>query len=655
MPIGNLIAFLQYVMQILFAVMMAVFMFILVPRAVVSSARIQEVLRTEPSIGDPATPVAPPAGPGALEFDDVEFRYPGAQDPVLRGISFRVEPGQTTAVVGSTGSGKSTLINLIPRFYDVSEGRLAIDGIDVRELDRDDLWARIGLVPQKAFLFSGTIASNLRYGKADATDDELWDALRVAQAESFVRELAEGLDAPVTQGGTNLSGGQRQRLAIARALVKRPEIYVFDDSFSALDFKTDSLLRAALAREIEDATVIIVAQRVGTIMGADRIIVLDGGTDRRQRDARRADGDLRDLSRDRLLPAQHGGSGMTAGGAPGPGARLPRPMGGPFGGVGLAAREAQELPGHVRPPAQDAAARARPDPHRRSSFAIVSVSFAVVGPKILGNATDILFDGVVSQQIPAGLTQQQAVDALRAAGKTQQADMLASMTLTPGAGVDFTALRNTLLFVAVIYIFSSLFSWAQAYIMAGVSQRTVYRMRRDVDAKLSRLPLRYFDSHPRGDTLSRVTNDIDNIANSLQQTMTQLITAVCTIIGVLAIMFWISPLLAVISLLTVPLSIVVTIFVAKRSQVQFAAQWAQTGKLNGHVEEMHTGHAIVKAFGRQREAIDQFDEENEGLFQASYRAQFLSGHDPAGDAVHRQHQLRPDLRHRRASRWRTAR
>ena len=277
MPIGNLIAFLQYVMQILFAVMMAVFMFILVPRAVVSSARIQEVLRTEPSIGDPETPVAPPAGPGALEFDDVEFRYPGAQDPVLREISFRVEPGKTTAIVGSTGSGKSTLINLIPRFYDVSEGRLAIDGTDVRELDRDDLWARIGLVPQKAFLFSGTIASNLRYGKADATDDELWDALRVAQAESFVRELAEGLDAPVTQGGTNLSGGQRQRLAIARALVKRPEIYVFDDSFSALDFKTDSMLRAALAREIEDATVIIVAQRVGTIMGADRIIVLDGG------------------------------------------------------------------------------------------------------------------------------------------------------------------------------------------------------------------------------------------------------------------------------------------------------------------------------------------------------------------------------------------
>ena len=195
----------------------------------------------------------------------------------------------------------------------------------------------------------------------------------------------------------------------------------------------------------------------------------------------------------------------------------------------------------------------------------------------------------------------------------------------PGAGVDFTALRNTLLFVAVIYVLSSLFAWGQSYIMAGVTQRTVYRMRRDVDAKLSRLPLRYFDSHPRGDTLSRVTNDIDNIANSLQQTLTQLITALCTIIGVIAIMFWISPLLAVISLLTVPVSIAVTVMIAKRSSQHFAAQWAQTGTLNGHVEEMHTGHSIVKAFGRQQEAIDKFDTENEQLYQASYKAQFMSG------------------------------
>jgi ATP-binding cassette subfamily B protein len=278
MPIGNLIAFLQYVMQILMAVMMAVFMFVMVPRAVVSSGRIQEVLRTKPAIDDPEVSSPTPPASGRLAFEDVEFRYPGAQDPVLRNISLVIEPGATTAIVGSTGSGKSTLINLIPRFYDVTGGSLTIDGVDVRELRREDLWARIGLIPQKAFLFAGTIATNLRYGKADATDDELWDALRIAQAESFVRDLAEGLAAPVTQGGANLSGGQRQRLAIARALVKRPEIYVFDDSFSALDFKTDSQLRAALTREVVGATVVIVAQRVGTIMGADRIVVLDGGT-----------------------------------------------------------------------------------------------------------------------------------------------------------------------------------------------------------------------------------------------------------------------------------------------------------------------------------------------------------------------------------------
>ncbi len=278
MPIGNLIAFLQYTMQILMAVMMAVFMFVMVPRAVVSSGRIQEVLRTDPSIGDPDQPVPTAPAGGTLAFRAVEFRYPGAQDPVLRDISLVIEPGMTTAIVGSTGSGKTTLINLIPRFYDVTGGQLDIDGTDVRDLRRDDLWARIGLIPQKAFLFSGTIASNLRFGKADATDDELWTALRIAQAESFVRDLEGGLESPVTQGGTNLSGGQRQRIAIARALVKRPEIYVFDDSFSALDFKTDSLLRAALADEIADATVVIVAQRVGTIMGADRIVVLEGGT-----------------------------------------------------------------------------------------------------------------------------------------------------------------------------------------------------------------------------------------------------------------------------------------------------------------------------------------------------------------------------------------
>ncbi len=277
MPIGNLTAFLTYIMQILMSVMMATLMFAMVPRAAASGDRIQEVLDTKPSVCDPASPALPCEETGRVEFRDVEFRYPNAEDPVLRDISFACGPGEVTAIVGSTGSGKSTLINLIPRFFDVTGGQLLIDGVDARELTLEDLWSRIGFIPQRAFLFSGTVASNLRYGNEDATDEELWHALEIAQGSDFVREMPEQLAAPITQGGSNVSGGQRQRLAIARALVKRPKIYVFDDSFSALDFTTDSKLRAALKHETADATVIIVAQRVSTILHADRIVVMDGG------------------------------------------------------------------------------------------------------------------------------------------------------------------------------------------------------------------------------------------------------------------------------------------------------------------------------------------------------------------------------------------
>jgi len=277
MQIGDLTAFLAYVMQILFAVMMAVIMFVMVPRAAASAARIKEVLETEPSVKDPVSPRPFGEMRGFVEFREVEFRYPGAEDAVLRGVSFSALPGETTAIVGSTGSGKSTLINLVPRFYDVTAGSVTVDGIDVREMDRQELWSRIGFVPQKAFLFSGSVADNLRYGKEDASEAEMWHALEVAQGAQFVREMPDVLEAEISQGGTTVSGGQRQRLAIARALIKRPEVYVFDDSFSALDFKTDSRLRAALKSETRAATVLIVAQRVSTIMDADRIIVMDSG------------------------------------------------------------------------------------------------------------------------------------------------------------------------------------------------------------------------------------------------------------------------------------------------------------------------------------------------------------------------------------------
>ncbi|HET8896129.1 MAG TPA: ABC transporter ATP-binding protein, partial [Protaetiibacter sp.] len=266
-----------YLIQILMAVMMATFMAVLLPRATVSADRIGEVLDTEPSVVAPVSPIMEVASVGEVELRDATFAYPGAEAPVLHELSFRARPGKMTAIVGSTGAGKTTLVNLFPRLFDVTGGAVLVDGVDVRELDPELLWSRIGLVPQRPYLFSGSVASNLRYGNPDATDEELWAALEIAQARDFIEAMPEQLEAPIAQGGTNVSGGQRQRLAIARALVKRPEIYIFDDSFSALDTATDARLRQALAREVGDATMIVIAQRVSTILQADQIVVLDHG------------------------------------------------------------------------------------------------------------------------------------------------------------------------------------------------------------------------------------------------------------------------------------------------------------------------------------------------------------------------------------------
>ncbi|MFD3562326.1 MULTISPECIES: ABC transporter ATP-binding protein [unclassified Streptomyces] len=277
MQIGALTAFLAYLMQIVMSVMMATFMFMMVPRAEVCAERIQEVLATESSVVPPSAPVRELRDHGHLEIRDAGFRYPGAEEPVLKAIQVTAHPGETTAVIGSTGSGKSTLLGLVPRLFDATDGEVLVNGVDVRTIEPALLARTVGLVPQKPYLFAGTVATNLRYGNPDASDEELWHALEVAQAKDFVKKLENGLDSPISQGGTNVSGGQRQRLAIARTLVQRPEIYLFDDSFSALDYATDAALRAALGHETAEATVVIVAQRVSTIRDADRIVVLDEG------------------------------------------------------------------------------------------------------------------------------------------------------------------------------------------------------------------------------------------------------------------------------------------------------------------------------------------------------------------------------------------
>jgi len=277
MEIGSLTAFMAYLVQILMAVMMATFMSMMIPRASVSSDRIGEVLDTQSSVAEPVDPVTSLSPVSEVVFDKVDFHYPGAEVPVLDQVSFTAKPGRTTAIIGSTGAGKTTLVNLVPRLFDVTGGCLRVGGVDVRQVDLETLWSRIGLIPQRPYLFTGTVASNLRYGNPEATDEQLWEALRIAQAKDFVEKMADGLESPISQGGTNVSGGQRQRLAIARALVRRPQVFLFDDSFSALDLTTDARLRAALRPVTREATVIIVAQRVSTIIDADHIVVLDDG------------------------------------------------------------------------------------------------------------------------------------------------------------------------------------------------------------------------------------------------------------------------------------------------------------------------------------------------------------------------------------------
>ena len=462
--------------------------------------------------------------PGAvtLELRHAEFEFPGAEQPVLHDITFRVEAGQTLAIIGSTGSGKTTLLNLIPRLFDATNGQVLVDGVDVRELDQRLVERRIGLVPQKPFLFSGTVASNLRFGNPDATDDELWEALEVAQARDFVAAMPGELDAPIAQGGTNVSGGQRQRLAIARALVRKPAIYLFDDSFSALDLATDARLRAALVPVTTDAVTVIVAQRVSTIVQRRPDPRARGRAHRRARHPPRAARVLPDVPGDRGVPVRRrGGGGMTATDqrrerqrqleqrrrsasrtrSPPPASESAVSAGTRFG-VGMPVERSEDF-GNVDPPARCAACgRSASRVVAVLVLAVVSVTLTVIGPAD-----------------PRPRHQHHR----RGHPDPPPASTSPSCTACCSRRWSSTSCAGAL-------------SYTQSFMLAGVVQRSMRKLRCDVEDKLNRLPLRYVDRQPRGDLLSRVTNDIDNVAQSLQQTLSQMLTSTLTLIGVLIMM-----------------------------------------------------------------------------------------------------------------------
>ena len=646
MPIGNLTAFLQYLMQILFAVLMAVIMFVFVPRAAVSAGRIQEVLDTEP-LGprsgaarrhSPRTRHG--AAPSSSATSSSAIRAPRSRSSTTS--RSRPRPGETTAIVGSTGSGKSTLVNLIPRFYDATKGAVLVDGVDVRELDRSDLWRVLGVVPQKSFLFSGTVASNLRFGDQDATDEELWHALDIAQARDFVEEMEGGLEAPITQGGTNLSGGQRQRLAIARALVKKAEVYIFDDSFSALDFSTDARLRAALEREVGGATLIIVAQRVGTIMKADRIVVMDAGRIVGSGTHTELLGIQRDVPRDRLLAAvrrrgrrmsgRPGAGGPPAGGSPASGGRpaLGRRCGAARGGPGgmfggMPAEKSKDFRASFR----RLLFRLRPErPLIVLVFilAIVSVVVRDPRPEDPGQRHEPAVRGRLGKSLPAG--RDQGADRSPGCGPaatTRRRTCSRACTSCPARAS--TSARSAASSIVLIGFYVAELG---VQLAAGLHHGRGHpadrlpvapgrrREARPAAAQVLRQPPARRRPQPGHERHRQHRPDAPAEPDPAHH-------RAADVIGVLVMMLLISPILAVVSVLAVPLSIVVTVLIAGRSQKQFVAQWASTGTLNGHVEEMHTGHSIVKVFGRQQEAIETFDRENEKLYDASYRAQFISG------------------------------
>ena len=597
MHVGAMMASLQYAIQILFAVFMVTAVFVMLPRAAASAERINEVLDVVPDVNDPPQPTAAGATRGHVEFQDVTFQYPGAEEPALTGVSFTALPGEVTAVIGGTGSGKSTLAGLIPRFYDVAAGRVLVDGVDVREMRQEDLRDGIGFVPQKAVLFSGTIASNIRFGRDEATDEDMRHAATVAQAAEFIDRMPEGYASPVSQGGINLSGGQKQRLAIARALVApRRNLRVRRQLLGArLRHRRQAARRAEGRHRRRHGVHRLAAHRHRDERRPDRRAGRWPG--RRHRQARGTAADLRRLPRDRRIAGVARGGGVsgertsTRPSAPAAGMFGGRPM----SGLGMPVQKARDFKGTLR------RLTGYLEPHRPAlivvmAAGVIATLFSVIGPKMLGLATTRIFEGYLARTL----------------GRSN-------------AGIDFAYVGRILSTLLVLYVVSAAFQYLQQYLMSGVAQKTVYALRRAVEAKFSRLPLRFFDSKTHGEIMSRAVNDLDNISSTLQQNLTQLVTSVLTVVGIVIMMLTISWLLTIVVVLTLPLSVVVVSRLARRSQGYFVRQQKALGDLNGHVAEMYAGHTIVTAFGHEARAVATFDELNGKYYDGAWRAQFVTG------------------------------
>jgi ATP-binding cassette subfamily B multidrug efflux pump len=637
MQIGALTAFLSYVALMCISIILAMVMTLQKPKAEASSRRILEVLDTTTSVLPPMLATHPGSTTGHLDVRGAEFRHPGAEEPVLRGIDLIARPGETVAVVGSIGSGKSTLLNLILRQFDATAGSVLINGVDVRELDPKALHQSVASVPQQPYLFTGTVATNLRYGNLNATDEDLWHALEVAQARDFVERMPDRLNAKISQGGRNVSGGQRQRIAIARALVRQPEIYLFDDCFSALDNSTNAELRVALAHETSSATVVLVAERISTIQRADRIVVLDAG---RVVGTGTHDGHLRHIPGHRALSAKcAGGRLMTTASTTSPATTIEQTEGAE---PDLTENAAERAPEKAAGKAAEKAAEKALDPrgsgrrmlklllpHRlRVAMVLVlgtaGVALGSLGPINLGRATDLIFAGALSHDLSPGSTKAEVVARLRAEGRDTLADVFTTVDLVPGHGIDFDQVGRVLLLVVALYLAGSFFILAQERLAVTIVQDVAIDLRANVQDKLTRLPLSHFDHQPTGDLLSRVTNDVDNVQQTMHQALSQLFTSILSVVTVLALMFLISPPLALIVVVSLPIAGGVAVLILSRSQPRFREQWAATGTLSTHVEEMYTGHSLVEGFDQREEAERAFDEHNEALFASSTKAQFLA-------------------------------